>query len=63
MATQDFIDGNIDRKGEDTTGTLYQETVADNTKIVPAQSALFSEEALDPYEVKHAKENIVQGEE
>ena len=52
---EDFISGEVDRFNNDTTGTKYEESVQDNTKITPEQSALFSEQALDPYENKHTK--------
>ena len=52
----DFIAGSKDRFAEDTTGSKYEELVQDNSKIEAVNSALFDEEALDPYEVNNAKD-------
>lgn len=55
--TQDFIDGKVDRFGNDTVGTKYEALVQGGLSPEEA-AAYFDENALDPYELANAKANV-----
>ncbi len=60
---EDFVMGNIDRYGNDLTGTVFELTakLMDSgaiTEIPAYQSALFDENAFDPYESEAARKLI-----